>query len=124
MRILLSDGHGQQLHVVGAVVTISARLGHRESICTSSVMCGRAAESVSAAAGSLAAVAAHLLLCPLSLSPLFQAARPSWASRRLRDPVVFVPCCVVYLSGVVCAQMGGLGETKVTFGTLAVTSVQ
>ena len=35
--------------------------------------------------GSLAAVAAHLLLCPLS--PLFQAARPSWASRRLRDPV-------------------------------------
>ena len=85
MRILLSDGHGQQLHVVGAVVTISARLGHRESICTSSAMCGRAAESVSAAAGSLAAVAAHLLLCPLS--PLFQAARPSWASRRLRDPV-------------------------------------
>ena len=64
MRILLSDGHGQQLHVVGAVagVTISARLGHRESICTSSAMCGRAAESVSAAAGSLAAVAAHLLL--------------------------------------------------------------
>ena len=85
MRILLSDGHGQQLHVVGAVVTTSASLGHRESICTSSVMCVRAAESVSAAAGSLAAVAAHLLLCPLS--PLFQAARPSWASRRLRDPV-------------------------------------
>ena len=85
MRILLSDGHGQQLHVVGAVVTTSASLGHRESICTSSVMCGRAAESVSAAAGSLAAVVAHLLLCPLS--PLFQAARPSWASRRLRDPV-------------------------------------
>ena len=85
MRILLSDGHGQQLHVVGAVVTTSASPGHRESVCTSSVMCGRAAESVSAAAGSLAAVAAHLLLCPLS--PLFQAARPSWASRRLRDPV-------------------------------------
>ena len=65
MRVLLSDGHSQQLHVVGAVATISARLGHRESICTSSAMCGRAAESVSAAAGSLAAVAAHLLLCPL-----------------------------------------------------------
>ena len=85
MRILLSDGHGQQLHVVGAVVTTSASLGHRASIYTSSVMCGRAAESVSAAAGSLATVVAHLLLCPLS--PLFQAARPSWASRRLRDPV-------------------------------------
>ena len=85
MRTSLSDGHGQQLHVVGAVVTTSASPGHRESICTSSVMCGRAAESVSAAAGSLAAVAAHLLLCPLS--PLFQAARLSWASRRLRDPV-------------------------------------
>ena len=85
MRILLSDGHCQLLHVVGAVVTTSASPGHRESVCTSSVMCGRAAESVSAAAGSLAAVAAHLLLCPLS--PLFQAARPSWASRRLRDPV-------------------------------------
>ena len=65
LRTLLSDGNGQQLHVVGAVATISARLGHRESICTSSAMCGRAAESVSAAAGSLAAVAAHLLLCPL-----------------------------------------------------------
>ena len=75
----------KQLHVVGAVVTTSASPGHRESICTSSVRCGRAAESVSAAAGSLAAVAAYLLLCPLS--PLFQAARPSWASRRLRDPV-------------------------------------
>ena len=85
MRTLLSDGNGQQLHVVGAVATISARLGHRESICTSSAMCWRAVESVSAASGSLAAVAAHLLLCPLS--PLFQAARPSWASRRLRDPV-------------------------------------
>ena len=85
MRILLSDGHCQLLHVVGAVVTTSASPGHRESVCTSSAMCGRAAESVSAAAGSLAAVAAHLLLCPLS--PLFQAARPSWASRRLRDPV-------------------------------------
>ena len=85
MRILLSDGHGQQLHVVGAVVTTSASPGHRESICTSSVRCGRAAESVSAAAGSLAAVVAHLLLGPLS--PLFQAARSSWASRRLRDPV-------------------------------------
>ena len=24
---------------------------------------------------------------PYPLSPLFQAARPSWASRRLRDPV-------------------------------------
>ena len=66
MRTLLSDGNGQQLHVVGAVATISARLGHRESICTSSAMCGRAAESISAAAGSLAVVAAHLLLCPLS----------------------------------------------------------
>ena len=86
MCAVLSDGvHCQQLHVVGAVATISVRLGHHESICTSSAMCGRAAESVSAAAGSLAAVAAHLLLCPLS--PLFQAARPSWASRRLRDPV-------------------------------------
>ena len=62
MRILLSDGNGQQLHVVGAVATISVRLGHHESICTSSAMCGRAAESVSAAAGSLAAVAAHPLL--------------------------------------------------------------
>ena len=58
MRILLSDGHCQLLHVVGAVVTTSASPGHRESVCTSSVMCGRAAESVSAAAGSLAAVAA------------------------------------------------------------------
>ena len=85
MRILLSDGHCQQLHVVGAVVTTSASPGHRESVCTSSVVCGRAAESVSAAAGSLAAVAAHLLLCPLS--PLFQAARSSLASRRLWDPV-------------------------------------
>ena len=71
MCAVLSDGHCQQLHVVGAVATISVRLGHHESICTSSAMCGRAAESVSAAAGSLAAVAAHLLLCPLS--PLFQA---------------------------------------------------
>ena len=58
----MRDGNGQQLHVVGTVATISARLGHRESICTSSAMCGRAAESVSAAAGSLAAVAAHPLL--------------------------------------------------------------
>ena len=78
MRILLSDGHCQLLHVVGAVMTTSASPGHRESVCTSSVMCGRAAESVSAAAGSLAAVAAHLLLCPFS--PLFQAARPSCSS--------------------------------------------
>ena len=62
MRAVLSDGHSGQLHVVGAVATISVRLGHHESICTSSAMCGRAAESVSAAAGSLAAVAAHPLL--------------------------------------------------------------
>ena len=34
------DGHGQQLHAVGAVATISAGLGHRESICTSSAICG------------------------------------------------------------------------------------
>ena len=40
MRVLLSDGHSQQLHVVGAVVTTSASPGHRESVCTSSVMCG------------------------------------------------------------------------------------
>ena len=35
-------------------------------------------------------------------------------------PGVFAPCRVVYLCGVVCAHMGGLGEKKVTFDTLAV----
>ena len=40
-------------------------------------------------------------------------------------PGVFAPCRVVYLCGVVCAHMGGLGEKKVTFDTLAVvTSLQ
>ena len=69
MRILLSDGHCQLLHVVGAVVTTSASPGHRESVCTSSVMCGRAAESVSAAAGSLAAVAADVRAAMLDERP-------------------------------------------------------
>ena len=123
MRILLSDGHCQLLHVVGAVMTTSASPGHRESVCTSSVMCGRAAESVSAAAGSLAAVAAHLLLCPLS--PLFQAARPSWASRRLRDPVfLFRVVSYTYAEWFVCIwEVWERSEKKVTLDTLAVTSL-
>ena len=62
---------------------------------------------------------------PGPLSPLFQAARPSWASRRLRD-LVFLLRIVsyTYAETVVCAQMGGLGEKKVTFDALAVGSLQ
>ena len=68
IRILLSDGHGQQLHVVGAVVTISARLGHRESICTSPAMCGKEGHALSRSLDPVASAEEGLPFPYLTLS--------------------------------------------------------